>query len=436
MILSFPARAAALLIAATCASPALAQVTIHPDDTVIQGDLTVQVPSTGAGNPIEGSLYVEDDSTIDASLCLGNSCSTSESFANEVTLRFRYTENAIEVIDTSSSSNPDRDWTLMFNDNDTATEMFAVRDDTQGTIPFTIVGGAPANAFWMAASGDIGLGTSIPQQDLHILANASPAIRLEQTGIDVLGEPRSWDILANNNFGISDVTAGTAPFGIEGAAPSFALRIETNGAIGMGTPNPAAALHVQRTDNTAQVLVEDTGSSGAQELFKLSNNGGSYFTFENTNAGTTWFFTHENSAPNRFIIADAVTDGPEFTLTAEGDLTIPGQLFTAGSCAAGCDRVFDADYPLPSIPEQAAMMRAKKHLPAVGPTPEDGPFNITAMTGGMLNELEKAHLYIAELHRVVTAQAGDKTALEAQLAAQDARIARLEAQIDALLARP
>ena len=97
MILSFPARAAALLIAATCASPALAQVTIHPDDTVIQGDLTVQVPSTGAGNPIEGSLYVEDDSTIDASLCLGNSCSTSESFANEVTLRFRYTENAIEV---------------------------------------------------------------------------------------------------------------------------------------------------------------------------------------------------------------------------------------------------------------------------------------------------------------------------------------------------
>ena len=122
-----------------------------------------------------------------------------------------------------------------------------------------------------------------------------------------------------------------------------------------------------------------------------------------------------------FIIADAVADGPEMSLTAEGDLTIPGQLFTAGSCAAGCDRVFDADYPLPSIPEQAAMMRAKKHLPAVGPTPEDGPFNITAMTGGMLNELEKAHLYIA--------------ALPAENAAQHDRIARLEALVADLAAR-
>jgi hypothetical protein len=109
-------------------------------------------------------------------------------------------------------------------------------------------------------------------------------------------------------------------------------------------------------------------------------------------------------------------------------VTIPGQLFTAGSCAAGCDRVFDADYPLPTIAEQAALMRAKKHLPAVGPTPEEGPFNITAMTGGMLNELEKAHLYIAELHADLATQRSENAALKAVQNDLTLRLEKLEAR--------
>ncbi|WP_425102433.1 hypothetical protein [Tropicibacter sp. S64] len=175
-------------------------------------------------------------------------------------------------------------------------------------------------------------------------------------------------------------------------------------------------LHVWREDGTAAVKVENDPSSptAAREMFNMTNNGGSYFTLDNSLSKTTWYFVHENAAPNRFIITDGVADGPEMTLTAEGDLTILGQLFTAGSCAAGCDRVFDAGYPLSSIPEQAALMKALKHLPNVGPTPEDGPFNLTQMTGGMLNELEKAHLYIAELEERVVRLEALVSALSAQ----------------------
>ncbi|MFW2545669.1 hypothetical protein ACN2XU_23860 [Primorskyibacter sp. 2E107] len=99
---------------------------------------------------------------------------------------------------------------------------------------------------------------------------------------------------------------------------------------------------------------------------------------------------HENSGRNRFIITDGVDHEAEMTLTADGDRTIPGQIFTAGSCAAGCDRVFDATYPLPSLEQQMTAICATGHLHNVGPTDEDRPFNLSSMSTGMLNELEKA----------------------------------------------
>lgn len=58
----------------------------------------------------------------------------------------------------------------------------------------------------------------------------------------------------------------------------------------------------------------------------------------------------------------------------------------------------DDDYDLPSIDQHADQMWKNRHLPAVGPTPENGPFNLSEKVGGMLNELEKAHIYIEQLH--------------------------------------
>ncbi|MFZ5964905.1 hypothetical protein ACOXXX_18325 [Thalassococcus sp. BH17M4-6] len=436
--------------------PALAQTTLFGDHVIV-GDLSVD-------EGITGSLYVEDDSVIDGSLCLGNACLPTTTFANDETLKMIYTQHSIVFDDTSSSTNPNRDWTLRINDpqprSSGGIDKFAVEDDTAGTTPFTIEGGAPDNALWIDDTGRIGMGTMFPQARLHIETTDTFGLRLSRSGSG------AWDaaVTATGSLALSNDAAGYASVGIDEDAPQNALVIGDNamvvnglnadydfvansatsnvafvldgatGNVGIGIGAAMAPLHVRRSDNSAGLLIEDTGASGAQEMLKLSNNGGSYFTFENAAAGTTWFFTHEDASPNRFIIADAVADGPEMSLTADGDLTIPGQLFTAGSCAAGCDRVFDADYPLPTIAEQAAMMRANKHLPAVGPTPEDGPFNITAMTGGMLNELEKAHLYIAELDGRMAAE---RVVLQAALSAERARVAALEdrlTRLEALLA--
>jgi hypothetical protein len=46
-------------------------------------------------------------------------------------------------------------------------------------------------------------------------------------------------------------------------------------------------------------------------------------------------------------------------------------------------------------------MWENRHLPGVGPTPEDQPMNLSKKTGGILNELEKAHIFIEQLHSTV-----------------------------------
>ncbi|MFZ5964920.1 hypothetical protein ACOXXX_18400 [Thalassococcus sp. BH17M4-6] len=385
----------------------------------------------------QADLFVTGDTVLDDSVCIGNACTEAEVFPESTLLRITNTAIRVEFIDTSFEAGtfPSNDWALQINDGGSGgLGRFSIADLNDGTVPFTVEAGAPENALWITELGTVGLGTMLPRDELHILSASFPAVTLEQDtsgGLPAadyrISASHNGIAIAENQFTVFQLEEGLLP-GSFAMKPNGDLGLGVR-AVGSGTETIDAPLHVLRDDNRARVLVEDYGASGAQEMFKLSNNGGSYFTFENTDAGTTWFFNHENAAPNRFIIADAVADGPEMSLTADGDLTIPGQLFTGGSCAAGCDRVFDEDYPLPTIAEQAALMRAKKHLPAVGPTPEDGPFNITAMTGGMLNELEKAHLYIAEQQERLDGQ--DRT-----IAAQGARIARLEAQIDALLARP
>ncbi|MFZ5964896.1 hypothetical protein ACOXXX_18280 [Thalassococcus sp. BH17M4-6] len=406
--------------AALTALPATAQ-------DVFSNGVTISDSDTGSA-----ALYVQDDTVLDDQVCMGFSCVRAESFSTDYTLKINWSRPSIQFIDSSTDNGtlPFRDWRLEINStlpfSNGGREYFAVRDLDNNSVPFLIEGGTRSNALYVQKTGNIGLGTMLPQANLHIAdSGGDPGIRFEDTGFS----PYSWYLSGDSSgFYVSNPQTLDIPFEIRAGAPDSALHIFYNGNIGLGTAAPNAALHVARSDNTARVLVEDTGASGAQELFKLSNNGGSYFTFENTDAGTTWFFTHEDASPNRFIIADAVADGPEMSLTADGDLTIPGQLFTAGSCAAGCDRVFDADYPLPTIAEQAAMMRDLKHLPAVGPTPEDGPFNITAMTGGMLNELEKAHLYIAELEARDRALAAENHALQLRVARIEALLTRRESR--------
>ncbi|WP_136439988.1 hypothetical protein [Pacificoceanicola onchidii] len=375
----------------------------------------------------QGKELSVDDSFISNELCVGSDCDGSEPYgADTLTLK----DGALKLLfhDTSLAVLPDRNWSI--ETGLTSLEEFVIRDVTAGVLPFQIAGDAPNAALFVADDGDIGLGTTIPAADMHIVEDTSSGVALRlQTATGNSAFDRTFELdLSSTWVSLENVLNTTRPFRVHVNAPENAFQIRSSGNVGMGLSGASDALHIQRTDGTAGITVENTSGAGqaVREMFRMVNHGGSYFTLVNTATSNEWYFVHENNPQGRFMINHS-DGGLQMGLTRDGDMTLLGELFTAGSCSAGCDRVFDEDYPLPTIAEQAAMMREMRHLPNVGPTPEDGPFNITRMTGGMLNELEKAHLFIVELSEENAALKARDAELAAKNADLEARLAALEA---------
>ncbi|MFZ5964915.1 hypothetical protein ACOXXX_18375 [Thalassococcus sp. BH17M4-6] len=297
---------------------------------------------------------------------------------------------------------------------------FILIDPDSGATPFDIERDAPSNALFIeATTGDVGLGTGLPETDLHILSNDTPGITLEQIS-GTFGN-KKWELNGNEiSFAIRDADAGTLPLLVDSGAPDNSLAIDDDGSVGLGTSGPAAPLHVRRTNGTAEILVENTaGPSAPRGMFTMRSNGGSFFTLDNTDAGTTWFFTHENAAPNRFIIADAVADGPEMSLSADGVLTVPGGFVVGSTTLNVPDYVFADDYNLRPLSEVQTFIADNKHLPDIpsaAEVAEDG-LDMTDMQMRLLKKVEELTLYTlaqeAELTRL--------RALEARLEVLEAR---------------
>lgn len=185
------------------------------------------------------------------------------------------------------------------------------------------------------------------------------------------------------------------------AAPVFAqdVMVVDDNKVGIHTNTPAQEFHLNDGP--------DANSNGA---FRISTSSHAWDFATIQNVGT-------------FRISKLGSGTSEFDLTAGGNLIIQGTLTTGGTTCGGggCDLVFSDGFELDSIDEHAATMWTRGYLPAVGPTPENQPFNITEKVGGMLHELEKAHIYISQLHE--------------RLEAKDVRIDELRHENDQILDR-
>ncbi|MBT6051732.1 MAG: hypothetical protein HOG49_33430, partial [Candidatus Scalindua sp.] len=118
------------------------------------------------------------------------------------------------------------------------------------------------------------------------------------------------------------------------------------------------------------------------------------------------------------------------TTSPQGKLDVNGAIYQRGS-QLHADYVFKPDYDLESIREHADFMWENKHLKAVPKQKIDENgleiIEVGSHRKGMLEELEKAHIYIEQLNN-------QNRALEARLEQQrdifDARLAKLEALIN------
>jgi len=335
------------------------------------------VALTGTGR---ADQVIADDLIVQGSLCVGQDCVNGESFGFD-TIRLKENNTRIKFQDTSNSASfPSVDWQLTANDSTNGgANKFSIDDIDNSRTPFTVTAGARNNSIFVNNTGRVGFGTATPSVDLHVVNGNSPTLRLDQDGSSGF-TPQVWDVAGNEaGFFVRDVTNGSQlPLRIIPGADSNAIVIGANNDVGMGTDTtPDENLHLRGSGSVA-IRLESTDAPYPIRL----NLNPTFDVFR--------------------ITFDGSGRPTQFQLDEDGNVIIPGTITTTGSCATPCDGVFGEDYELLPIEQNAAFMWQNGHLPSVGATPESGQYELSSKVLSMLTELEKAHIYIEQLHSRIT----------------------------------
>jgi hypothetical protein len=350
-------------------------------------------------------FVIADDLIVDGSACIGFDCVNGESFGFD-TIRLKENNLRIKFDDTSTASGfPNRDWQLTANDSASGgRNKFSIDDITGGRTPFTIEAAAPSNSLYVDDAGRVGFGTSNPVLELHVSNGDSPALRLEQNASSGFAA-QTWDIAGNEtNFFVRDVTSGsTLPFRIQPGAPSSSVFIASDGDVGIGTASPSEPVHLRTSGEPAGFFLETTGVPANSNWFFQSNPATGAFIISNTSGGAAPVQVFPGQDPGLLVLTGNRV-GIGTTPAVGAKLDVDGPIFQR-STSLHPDFVFEDDYELLSIEENADYMWAHKHLPSIGPGTYDpegrAVIDLARRSQGLLEELEKAHIYIEQLnHRL------------------------------------
>lgn len=240
---------------------------------------------------------------------------------------------------------------------------FFVRDVTGGSrLPFRIRPGAPTSSIDISASGDVGIGTASPSENLHVRE----------------------DVNANSFILMQNPNVGTTAAAVVRAQSDVA------------TVNFQAHGSARTLTRFGQIL------GGWTEMLGVAGDGLIVGTL-----GDTPLILGRNSTERLRIAADGVN--------------VTGVLRVNGTPMAVPDYVFDPEYKLMPLTELAAYVEKERHLPEI-PSAQD----ITAQgldLGGMQLQLLKK---VEELTLYTIAQAEQLQAQERTIRALDEKVARLE----------
>jgi hypothetical protein len=228
-------------------------------------ELGASSPLSGAQDGLSGTKDIVhlDDVIVDGSICVGQDCVNGENFGFD-TIRLKENNLRIKFQDTSNSASfPSNDWQLTANDSSNGgANKFSIDDIDGGRTPFTIEAGARTNALYVESDGDVGIGTSNPVVDVHVITGNTPTLRLEQDGSSGF-TPQTWDVAGNEtNFFVRDATNGSKlPFKIKPNAPTNSIYVDTDG-VGFGTGSPGFPIHLVTNSGTnAAIVAERTGGA-------------------------------------------------------------------------------------------------------------------------------------------------------------------------------
>lgn len=347
--------------------------------------------------PARADFVINDDLIVENSACVGFDCVNGEAFSFDTLI---LKENNLRILfnDTSvAASFPRNDWRLIANDSANGGQSkFSIEDVSGGRVPFTVEANARSNSLYVDDGGRIGIRTSTPAVELHVVDGDTPTLRLQQDGSSGFA-PQTWDVAGNEtNFFVRDVTNGsTLPLRIRPGAASSSIYIDNDSDVGIGTSSPTAPLHVRRADGTARVLVEEASTTTAgRVMLELQNNGVPRIRLTNTQdpmVTNQWDLFAQTS---RFRIRD--NDGNvDFDFQDNGDFKITGNFFANNVQLNAPDYVFDEDYKLMPLEELETFVANQRHLPNIPSAKQlkAGGLNMTEMQMKLLEKVEELTLY-------------------------------------------
>jgi hypothetical protein len=110
------------------------------------------------------------------------------------------------------------------------------------------------------------------------------------------------------------------------------------------------------------------------------------------------------------------------TTNPAGKLDVNGSIYQRGALLHA-DYVFDLGYNLESIDEHSEFMWQKRHLPAMPKIQKDENgreiVEIGARSRGVVEELEKAHIYIEQLHKDINQLQEQNRKLQGRISAME-----------------
>jgi hypothetical protein len=191
-----------------------------------------------------------------------------------------------------------------------------------------------------------------------------------------------------------------------------------NGRVGVNTASPWTELHVtSRTKTWAKLIVGEPDAVVGYSEFAGSASGsagGSIRLGTSADFDDVCDYWQVSVWGENFQIGNP-TNYAYFEIDNDGSIIHRGDELYA-------DYVFAKDYDLESIEEHAERMWSDQHLPAVPPVIVDNSgaevVDLGARNKGVLEELEKAHIYIEQLN--------------ARLKLQEEMIAELKSKVEAL----
>jgi len=294
--------------------------------------------------------------------------------------------------------------------------------------------------------GQLGLGTATPDPNaqIHLLTESDPRLRLERRPVGG-AESVTWDLHASaQGFALTNASGQTQrePLFIADHAPSHSLFIAEGGEVGFGTARPDARMHLTDTGD-ADVLhvANEANTQRRRNVLTLENHGEVAFQMRMNPTGDVWSFLVREED---FLISRNGSRAEELRIGEDGTLYTHGSINPKSDVAAKRDfetvEVEEVLRAVTDLPIQSWSYRQdEKKTRHMGPTAQDfrRAFQLGA-DDGSISLIDSSGVALAAIKALANRLEEKDRALakvNAQNQALEARLASLEAKMEALLER-